>query len=273
MSEQRRTKEWADRYRQLGWSVIPVRPRAKIPLLAWEPFQTHVASATQIARWLERWPDANLGIVTGAISGVVVLDVDPIHGGDGSLADLELRHGRLPQTVEAVTGGGGRHLYFKHPGGFVHNRASIAPGLDIRGDGGYVVAPPSVHPSGLDYRWVPGHDPTEIALAPLPGWVVATAGDRPRAGHPLAHWRALLRQGVSEGTRNNSIAALTGRLLWHGVDPQVIKELLLCWNAVRCHPPLPESEVVMTIDSVLRTHERHRSIEEPSWRADMREPS
>jgi hypothetical protein len=272
MSPRRTNQEWANCYRRLGWSVIPVRPRAKIPLLTWEPFQTHAATAAQIARWLERWPDANLGVVTGAISGLVVLDVDPIHGGDGSLADLELRQGRLPQTVEAVTGGGGRHLYFKHPGGFVHNRASMAPGLDVRGDGGYVVAPPSVHPAGLDYRWMPGHDPTEIALAPLPGWVAETAADRAHPGHPIAYWRALLHQGVTEGSRNNSVAALTGRLLWHGVDPRVIKELLLCWNAVRCRPPLPESEVVTTIDSVRRTRERHRSLQDPVWHADLPEP-
>lgn len=268
MSEEHKTtRDWARCYRRMGWSVIPVRPRAKISLLAWEPFQTHLATATQIEGWFRSWPDANLGIVTGAISGLVVLDVDPIHGGDGSLAELEHRHGRLPQTVEAVTGGGGRHLYFGHPGGFVHNRASMAPGLDVRGDGGYVVAPPSVHPSGLGYRWVPGHTPTDIALAPVPGWVVELATDRQHPGHSLAFWRALLHQGVTEGARNTSIARLTGRLLWHGVDPQVIKELLLCWNVVRCRPPLSESEVVATIDSVTRTHERHRSSGDPIWRA------
>jgi hypothetical protein len=119
---------------------------------------------------------------------------------------------------------------------------------------------------------MPGHDPTEIALAPLPGWVAETAADRAHPGHPIAYWRALLHQGVTEGSRNNSVAALTGRLLWHGVDPRVIKELLLCWNAVRCRPPLPESEVVTTIDSVRRTRERHRSLQDPVWHADLPEP-
>lgn len=126
-----------------GWSVVAGEPRGKRPLLPWLEFQRRRATPAEIDRWFGRWPRANVAIVTGALSGLVVLDVDPRHGGAESLAQLEIDHGPLARTVEATTGGGGRHLYFEHPGGQVSNRAALAPGLDLRGDGGCVVAPPS----------------------------------------------------------------------------------------------------------------------------------
>jgi hypothetical protein len=134
------------------------------------------AGADQVRRWWRRWPDANVGVVTGAVSGLVVLDVDPRHGGDESLAVLEGIHGTLPRTVESLTGGGGQHLYFRHPGTVVPSR-SIAPGLDIKGDGGLVVSPPSQHISGRVYRWEPGCAPGEVPLADLPRWLEAVVQD------------------------------------------------------------------------------------------------
>jgi hypothetical protein len=112
-----------------------------------------------------------VSIVTGALSGLVVLDVDPRHGGKESLAKLERTHGELPKTMESITGGGGRHLYFTHPGGAVPNRTNIEPGIDLRGDGGCIVAPPSVHPSAKRYRWKKGHGPSEVSPAKLPDWL------------------------------------------------------------------------------------------------------
>ena len=158
-------------YLDRGWSVVPVIARAKRPRIRWEAFQHRLATPQQVKGWFRHWPDGNISVVTGAISGLVVLDVDPRHGGDQSLARLEARHATLPQTVESVTGGGGRHLYFAHPGHAVHNRAGIAPGLDLRGDGGVIVLPPSIHPSGNPYHWRPGHAPGDIALAPMPAWL------------------------------------------------------------------------------------------------------
>src|SRR5207249_9127782 len=83
-----------------------------------------------ITRWWTQWPDANVAFGTGAASALVGLDVDPCQAGDDSLARLEREHGPLPATVESLTGGGGRHLLFAHPGGIVPNKASFAPGLD-----------------------------------------------------------------------------------------------------------------------------------------------
>lgn len=154
-----------------GWSVIPVREREKRPAVAWKVYQSKCASEETLRDWFSRSPDYNVAIVTGALSGVVVLDVDPRHGGNESLRALERKHGALPVTIESATGGGGRHLYFAHPGGEVHNRTNIEPGIDLRGDGGCIVAPPSVHPSGKRYRWKKGHAPGDVQLARLPDWL------------------------------------------------------------------------------------------------------
>ena len=135
-------------YRSRGWSVIPVIRKAKRPAVRWLSYQQQPSSEKEIDDWFRRWPDANVAIVTGAVSGLVVIDIDPKHGGEQSLTELEREHGPLPKTVEAITGGGGHHLYFAHPGGEVRNKVGLAPGIDLRGDGGYIVAPPSLHASG-----------------------------------------------------------------------------------------------------------------------------
>lgn len=155
-------------YAGRGWAVLPLHHptssgcscgRGDCRTPAKHPRNTHgVTEATKeparIRLWWRRWPQANVAIATGAISGLVVVDVDPRHGGDESIHALEAKHGVAP-TLEVATGGGGRHLYFRHPGGLVTNKVGVAPGVDVRGDGGYVVAPPSIHMSGQAYRWSP----------------------------------------------------------------------------------------------------------------------
>jgi hypothetical protein len=239
------------------WSVIPVEPRGKRPLVAWLEYQERCPTATELAAWFGRWPEANVGIVTGIVSGLVVLDVDARHGGAQSLSALEAAHGPLPRTIAVETGGGGRHFYFSHPGGIVHNKVGLAPGIDLRGDGGCVVAPPSMHPSGRRYAWAPGRAPAQAKLAPLPVWLAQLARpEHGRAGHPLAHWRELTRRRISEGERNNTIASLAGHLFWRGVDAEVVFELLEAWNREHCEPPLTADEVARVVESIAHLHER-----------------
>jgi hypothetical protein len=241
-------------YRARGWSVIAVEPRGKRPLVVWRAFQHRVASVSEVEGWYRRWPEANVGIVTGVVSGLVVVDIDARHGGHESLAQLEDLQGLLRDTVEAATGGGGRHLYYAHPDGGLHpNRVAMHPGIDLRGDGGCVVAPPSMHPSGRRYAWARGRSPDEKALAPLPGWLLPGAQAR-RPGHPPEHWRRLSRDGAAEGARNATLASLAGHLLWREVDPEVVMELLLAWNHVRCRPPLEDAEVERVVESIARLH-------------------
>jgi hypothetical protein len=249
--------EAIDDYIAHGWSIIPIRSGDKRPLIRWEEFQSRRPRVEEVRAWFSGWPEAGIGIVTGAVSGLVVLDIDFRHGGEASLERLERQHGRLPATVECRSGGGGRHLYFAHPGALVRNKVGLAPGVDLRGDGGYVIAPPSLHTSGVRYAWVRDRRPGTADLAPLPDWLLRQAIEQPgRLGHPITHWRRLVREGVREGERNNTIASLAGHLLRHSVDAPVVMEVLLCWNRVRCQPPLVDEEVVSIVESIKRLHAR-----------------
>jgi hypothetical protein len=172
------------------------------------------------------------------------------------VAVAEARNGPLQATVESATGGGGRHLYYVHPCPAMANRVALLPGVDLRGDGGCIVAPPSVHPNGRRYAWVTGRGPGDVALAPLPPHF-GGAGVASRAlGHARGHWRRLVREGIGEGARNNTIASLSGHLLRRGVDADVVCELLLAWNRSHCRPPLADAEVVRVVESIARLHER-----------------
>ncbi|MGD8325046.1 MAG: bifunctional DNA primase/polymerase, partial [Gammaproteobacteria bacterium] len=113
------TEKAALDYLARGWSVIPAREKAKRPAIAWKAYQRQCATEKTVREWFRRSAEYNVSVVTGALSGLVVMDVDPRHGGRESLRMLEREHGPLPQTVESITGGGGRHVYFTHPGGRV----------------------------------------------------------------------------------------------------------------------------------------------------------
>ena len=242
-------------YLKRGWAVVPAGERTKRPIVPWQAYQHRMPSEAEVTAWFERWTRANLAVITGAISRIVVVEIDPKNGGDQSLATLEARHGPLPATIESITGGGGRHVYFAHPGREVRNRVGLAPGIDLRGDGGCIIVPPSVHPSGKRYHWKSGHAPGQVDLAALPVWLEQPrfSSDGPR-GHSTAYWRDLVYEGVKEGQRNSTIASFAGHLLWHGVDPDVVLELMLAWNRVRSRPPLDDEEVIRTVQSIARTH-------------------
>lgn len=130
-----------------------------------------------MAAWWRRWPDANIGVATGGEAGLVVVDVDPRNGGEDGLHALVCRLGALPLTVCANTGGGGVHLYFRAPRGLKLRCRVVGQGVDFKGEGGYVVAPPSVHASGQRYEWAPERSPWDLPLAELPAaWVDAVVG-------------------------------------------------------------------------------------------------
>ena len=140
-----------------GFHVFPCMPNSKAPLTA-HGFKNATRDVDVIRGWWTRTPDANIAIRTGAISGIVVLDIDGDSGAD-SLAELERQFGELDLTVSVKTPDG-VHYYFAHPGGTIPCSAGkIAPGIDVRGDGGYVLAPPSIHPRGIPYVWDEELDP------------------------------------------------------------------------------------------------------------------
>ncbi len=176
-------------YAQLGWRTVPILAGTKRPpMTAWQEAAT--TDPAVIRQWYATWPDAGVGIATGPGSGVFVLDVDVSDGkaGDETLFDLEATHGPLPETVRAITGSGGQHVFFRYPAdGEVRNDAGkrLGSGLDIRGDGGQVVAAPTVHPdSGRAYEWEIGYGPDEVAVAEAPEWLLALLRRVPGSEQP-----------------------------------------------------------------------------------------
>jgi hypothetical protein len=191
-----------------------------------------------VARWWAQWPEANVGVRTGAVSGLLVLDVDVDSEGEQSLARIEQAYGSLPLTVTALTGGGGRHLFFRHPGGEVRNSAGkLGAGLDTRADGGYIVAPPSVHASGGAYRWHEGRSMGEVPLADPPSWLLALLSQHHRKEQvPPA---ALALGVIREGSRNATLASLAGGMRRRGMSEQQLLAELRLINTDRVEPPCP----------------------------------
>ena len=225
----------ATSYAARGWAVLPCRPRGKEPLTP-HGFLDASSDPEIIAEWWRRWPEANIGVATGSASGVVVLDVDPRSGGDEALRDLVACHGPLPETPTVLTGGGGCHFYFAIPEGVTIRSRRLAPGLDLKGEAGYVVAPPSVHPSGQRYMWELGRSPDDLPLAPLPVWLLEE-GD---GGRREYEWDG---EPIPEGRRHTHLVSLAGKLRASGLGVEAIEAALLLENLRRCQPPLPEREV------------------------------
>lgn len=144
-----------------GWSCFPIPRGEKAAKIKWERWQAERPDPATVAGWASR--DSNIAIVTGAISGLLVLDLDSAD------AVAEAEELGLPETIRANTAKG-QHVYFRHPGGTIKNRAKMKPGWDIRCDGGYVVGPGSLHPSGAEYSW--HYPPGLFDLADPPGWLL-----------------------------------------------------------------------------------------------------
>lgn len=169
----------ATTYAEHGWLVFPVAERAKVPLAGTAGFRDASADPLHALLTWQRRPTANVGVATGARTGLVVLDIDSYHDGLHTLQRLTAEHGPLPPTLTSRTGRGGYHAYFLHPGdGDIRCGAGqLGPGLDVRGDGGYVVAPPSIGPTGGRYVWV-----RRVSPKPLPPWLLQLI--RPAAPPP-----------------------------------------------------------------------------------------
>ena len=197
----------------------------------------------KVESWWSSYPEANVGVPTGEVNGFFVLDVDPRHGGLESLAELEDEHSALPETPKVRTGSGGLHYYFAYPEGGVRNSAGrLGKGLDIRGDGGYVLAPPSNHASGGSYQW---EVDLSAPLADAPYWLlelVRAGGVRDySAGEPVA-----------EGERETVLTSQAGAMRRRGMSQEAILAALAVENAERCKPPLTEADVERIAASVSR---------------------
>jgi hypothetical protein len=239
---------------KLGWSVIPLGID-KRPLIEWKPFQSEKASEEQINEWFSK-TEVNIGVVTGKISNLIVVDIDPRHGGtEEAFKDI--------QTVKSATGGGGWHYYFQYVEG-VQNSANIKPGIDIRGEGGYVVVPPSSHSSGKDYEWIIAPDTTD-KLIPLPEFIKEWIGDQKGKSATNGKSRVNnLLNGVEEGNRNESAASVVGKLLKRFKEDEWESEawvLFQAWNKQN-NPPLLDDELRTIFESIAKAETSSKDDED-----------
>lgn len=232
----------ANLYAAQGWQVLAIRPNGKRPVASgWQS-----APLAQVFADIAATPNANIGIAVPA--GFMVLDVDIKTGGPATLQKLEAQHGKLPDTLTANTPTGGRHMWFKLPAGVtVGNRVAIAPGLDVRADGGYVVAAPSTI-DGKAYTWTSWDCCSSPSIADAPAWLTALARQ------PIAK----LTRGdgdsspIPEGQRNHTLFH-NSAALWHqGVSQATIETAIADINEQRCDPPLDAGEVASILASACK---------------------
>ena len=157
----------------------------------------------------------------------------------------------MPPTWRALTGGGGEHIFLEMPAEEIRSSSGkLGPGLDVRGRGGYVVGVGSAHISGRRYVWSVDHHPAETPLAPAPAWIIeALAEPNHKEARPPEYWRGIVK-GVPNGHRSESCASLTGKLLFHGIPPDITHELVLCWN-LRNSPPEDEEKLSRTVRRII----------------------
>lgn len=238
-------------YHARGLHPLPIHPDRKVPLVEWKAYQERQPLLPEITSWWTAHPSARVGLITGAAPGIVVVDVDPKHG--GSLDGLEIPLG----AYHVKTLNGGDHFYFRHPGQPVRNRAGVRPGVDVRGDGGYVVAPPS--PGYVRETPWDGHP-----LPTAPAWVWDTSQRDPsRTGES---WFAEhFARATPEGERNGTASRLAGYLLHRGLTPEETTAVLREW-ASRCLPPFPDVELEQVVTSIASREAGKRKEEGPALR-------
>jgi len=221
----------AKEYLKLGLTPIPLKPRAKTPLISWKKYQRERPTEKDIELWWGKWPSANIGLVTGHMSRLTVLDCD------SEEAYQEAKRRGLPECPI--------DLYFAFSGETNFQKRDNLSETDLRGEGGYVVAPPSIHPSGKPYEWIlPFQSVDKLNL--LPKWVTANGKAKKE------HFERLIF-GVPEGERNNALTQLVGKWASNGYDYETCLNKAKEWNST-LSIPLDEKEVTRTVTSIYERH-------------------
>lgn len=241
-------------YASLGWRVLPVNGvidgrcecgKADCASIGKHPCvkkwtEEATTDPAKLRTWFNKSPNRNLGIATGPASGIFVLDIDPRHGGDTSLEVLKQNCGTTwPDTLSALTGGGGIHFYFRYPDRFVKSNKNVMPGIDVRGEGGQVVAPPSRNGVGL-YRWSTPEGTAKPVLA-APPFLLDLLAFNDKEAAPRKSF--VMPGSINEGSRNDTLYKFGCSKRAKGAGDAEILAALLAENAASCNPPLAESEV------------------------------
>ena len=248
--------------------------QCKQPLVPWKEYQTRLPTEDEVRHWFTIYPDANIAIVTGRVSNLVVFDLDSKHA-----EEYAEDQGGFPETVK-VKSGKGYHMYMKHPGFEIKNTVNKNLDIDIRGDGGYIVCPPSIHGSEHMYEWAEGYSLSEIDPAECTEWMIdylkdINSNDSPETETektPLEKefeniektmdgedkYTALLKNGCSQGERNDSATKLLGHLFSSNLKDSEIWEIVKTWNQ-KNSPPLDERELKKTFDSIRKRELQSRN--------------
>lgn len=249
MSEYPSMYDAAIEYAKKGFAVFPLKYRDKVPLTR-NGCKDATTDAAQIKAWWQKYPNANIGLATGSVSQnvfVIDLDIDEDCGIDGyhSLEDWQREHGDFPETWTAITGRGGYHLYYRG-NGKIKNRAGIIDGVDIRGNGGYVVAPPSIHKNGRRYEWEYSPDEFELAKADNNVMYFLNHDDhRQSASFTMPNI-------VSAGQRNQMLFRFACMMQAKGASDQSVFAATMAENESSCSPPLTEQEVRIIVSSATK---------------------
>ncbi len=248
--------EHALAYQKLGWHIVPISPAKKHPRIKWKPFQIKIPTTQQITNWFTKWPDSNIGAITGPESGICSLDIDSPE------ATETIRHRfDLPDTIIQETGRG-RQYIFKYPEDDIKSQAGLIKHVDFKGKNGIIVLPPSTHSSGKQYKWL--HiDPLEDGLDDLldlpddiKAWIYnggapessqdqrshEKVGTRSPQGQSMGEkdpdWlnNALLH-GVSKGKRDDICFKMACKMVGEDRPKDQILQVLLVWNKSN-RPPL-----------------------------------
>lgn len=249
MSEYPSMYDAAIEYAKKGFAVFPLKYRDKVPLTR-NGCKDATTDAAQIKAWWQKYPNANIGLATGSVSQnvfVIDLDIDEDRGIDGyhSLEDWQREHGDFPETWTAITGRGGYHLYYRG-NGKVKNRAGIIDGVDIRGNGGYVVAPPSIHKNGNRYEWEYSPDEFEIAKADNNVEYFLNHDDQKQSA------AFTMPNIVAAGQRNQMLFRFACMMQAKGASDQSVFAATMAENESSCSPPLTEQEVKVIVASATR---------------------
>lgn len=264
-------------YARAGFQVFPVK-QSKAPYIE-GGLKNASSDPEQIRAWWTKWPHANIGIATGYAShGLVVidLDVDKEKGVDGreSLRSWEAQHGVLPVTLCSITGRGGNHLLY-YSMQRVRNRTGVLPGVDVRGDGGYIVAPPSIHANGQQYIWSDNKNITDLLgkIAPADQLVMQLITFDQRGQDPEYVSNGVqYDQVIPSGQRTEKLVSFIGMLRERSTPEDVIAGSVRLMNAKCCQPPLSEKELQREVLPAIRNLQQgdpERSIIKPSSAPSM----
>ncbi len=233
--------------------ACPPDKRGKTPMTSWKDYQSRLPTVDDVRAWWTRWPTANIGMATGALSGVIVLDCD-----SGEARQLALEKGGLEKAPAVWTGTpGGIHFWIGHPGYPVRNFVKDIPGTDFRGDGGYVLLPPSLHHRGANYRW----NEHTLGMRPPdpPEWLSALLQTK-AAPEATGAWDGAALNvdealgGFSEGERDTGLFKLACRFR-HDDQPQAYAEILIAQAARNCRPPFDVAEAVSKVRYVYERYD------------------